>query len=70
MNGIFNHKRNPLAADTEPTDAELAQVMREARDSAMARKLESDAWMRRKLAEVVNEARTRDRDATLRHEIG
>lgn len=53
-------KRNPLAADTEPTDEELAEVMSEARDFAMARKLESDDWMRRKLAEAVSDARARD----------
>lgn len=34
--------------------------MREARDLAMARKRESDEWMRRKLAEAVREARNRD----------
>lgn len=52
--------RLPLAADSEPTDEELALVMREARDLAMARKRESDEWMRRKLAEAVREARNRD----------
>ncbi len=55
-----NTKRNPLAADTDPTDEELAQVMSEALDLAMARKQESDAWMRRKLAEAVADARARD----------
>jgi hypothetical protein len=60
MADLSNLKRNPLAADTEPTDEELAEVMSEARDVAMARKRESDAWMRRKLAEAVSEARSRD----------
>jgi hypothetical protein len=60
MANLSTSKRNPLAADTEPTDEELSQVMSEARDSAMARKLESDAWMRRKLAEAVSEAHSRD----------
>jgi len=60
MANLSNSKRNPLAVDTEPTDEELAEVMSEARDSAMARKRESDNWMRRKLAEAVSEARARD----------
>lgn len=60
MTDLSNTKRTPLAADTEPTDEELGEVMREARDLAMARKQESDAWMRRKLAEAVADARNRD----------
>jgi len=60
MSDVSTLKRNPLAADTEPTDEELAEVMSEALDVAMARKLESDNWMRRKLAEAVNDARARD----------
>jgi hypothetical protein len=53
-------KRLPLAADAEPTDEELSEVMREARDLAMARKRQSDEWMRDKLAEAVLEAKNRD----------
>lgn len=64
MADLSNTKRNPLAADTEPTDDELSEVMSEARDLAMARKQESDAWMRRKLAEAVADARTRDSATT------
>jgi hypothetical protein len=60
MTDLSNTKRNPLAANTEPTDEELAEVMSEALDLAMARKLESDAWMRRKLTEAVADARARD----------
>lgn len=60
MTVLSDRKRNPLAADSDPTDEELALVMREALDSAMARKLESDAWMRRELAAAVSEARARD----------
>jgi len=60
MSDISVLKRNPLAVDTEPTDEELSKVMSEARDVAMARKLESDNWMRSKLAEAVNDARARD----------
>jgi hypothetical protein len=60
MADLSDTKRNPLAADTEPTDEELAEVMSEALDLAMARKQESDIWMRRKLAEAVADARARD----------
>lgn len=60
MADLSNTKRIPLAADTEPTDEELGKVMREARDLAMARKQESDDWMRRKLVEAVADARNRD----------
>lgn len=60
MVDLSNTKRNPLAADTEPTDEELSEVMSEALVVALSRKQESDAWMRRKLAEAVNDARARD----------
>ena len=60
MPDFSNIKRNPLAADTEPTDEELSVVMSEALDVALTRKQESDNWMRRKLAEAVNDARARD----------
>lgn len=55
-----NTKRNPLAADTEPTDDELGDVMREARDLAMLRKGQSDRWMRSMLVQAVADARARD----------
>lgn len=60
MADLSNTKRNPLAANTEPTDEELSEVMSEALVVALARKQESDTWMRRKLAEAVNDARARD----------
>jgi hypothetical protein len=60
MTDSTNTKRIPLAADTEPTDEELSEVMREALDLAMSRKQESDNWMRHKLAEAVKDARGRD----------
>lgn len=60
MADLPNIKRNPLAANTEPTDEELTVVMSEALDVALTRKQESDTWMRRKLAEAVNDARARD----------
>ncbi|MDP1593840.1 MAG: hypothetical protein Q8L80_06315 [Gallionella sp.] len=59
MSDLSVLKRNPLAADTEPTDEEMAEVMSEALGLAMARKQKSDAWMRHKLAEAVADARTR-----------
>ena len=58
--GIPN-KRNPMAVDTEPSDEELAIVMREARDLALLRKRVSDAWMRTTLAEVVAAAQAKDK---------
>jgi hypothetical protein len=60
MSDLSNIKRSPLAADTEPTDEELGDVMREARDLAMERKQQSDSWIRRMLAEAVADARARD----------
>lgn len=53
--------RRPLTADTDPTDEELALVMREARDLAISRKQISDEWMRIQLAHAVAEAQVRDR---------
>lgn len=60
MADLSNIKRNPLTADTEPTNEELSEVMSEARDVALARKRESDNWMRSKLAEAVRDAQARD----------
>ncbi|MEO7327628.1 MAG: hypothetical protein ABI193_03550 [Minicystis sp.] len=48
-----------MAPDNEPTDEELALVMREALAVAMARRAASDEWMRRKRAEAVREAAER-----------
>jgi hypothetical protein len=58
------NKRNPMSADTEPSDEELAIVMREARDLALTRKRASEEWMRTTLAEVVAAARAEDSAAT------
>jgi hypothetical protein len=52
--------RCPMAVDTEPTDEELAIVMREARDLAMQRKAQSDEWVREQLRKAVFEAKQRD----------
>lgn len=52
-------RRNPMLADTEPTDEELNLVMREARDLALQRKAASDEWLRQQLAAAVREAHAR-----------
>jgi hypothetical protein len=53
-------RRNPMLADTDPTDEELHLVMCEARDVARQRKAVSDAWMHEQLEKAWREARTRD----------
>ena len=54
-------RRNPMTADTDPTDEELAVVMREACELAMQRKAESDEWSRQQLAQAVRAACERPR---------
>ena len=49
--------RDLMAPETEPTDAELQIVMKEALELAMARKQQSDIWMRRQLLETVDQVR-------------
>lgn len=46
-----------MAPDTEPTDEELAIVMREARELAVARRARADAWVAAKLQKVRISAR-------------
>jgi hypothetical protein len=41
-----------MAPDTEPTDEELALVMREARELAIQRRATSDAWVAARLKEA------------------
>jgi hypothetical protein len=41
-----------MAPDTEPTDEELALVMREARDLAVQRRAIADAWVAARLKEA------------------
>jgi hypothetical protein len=53
-----------MAPDTEPTDEELAVVMREARDLAMRRKALSDEWLQKQLDAAVREALARPRSDT------
>jgi hypothetical protein len=46
-----------MAPDTEPTDEELALVMREARDLAVERRALRDAWIAARLEEATRYAR-------------
>jgi hypothetical protein len=49
--------RDLMAPDTEPTDEELAIVMREARDLAVQRRALADAWIDARLKEASHFAR-------------
>jgi hypothetical protein len=51
--------RDLMSPDTEPTDEELHQVMKEALELALERKKKSDAWMRQRLIDEVAQARAR-----------
>lgn len=51
--------RDLMAPDTEPTDEELAAVMREARDLAVQRRAISDAWIAARLEEITRTAQER-----------
>ena len=50
--GMSFKSRDLMAPDTEPTDEELALVMREARDLAMQRRATADAWVAARLKEA------------------
>jgi len=50
-----------MAPDTEPTDEELALVMREARELAAQRRATSDAWVAARLKEASTFARANTR---------
>jgi hypothetical protein len=53
--------RDLMAPDTEPTDEELAIVMREARELAVARRAKADAWVAAKLREASDFGRENSR---------
>ena len=53
------NKRDLMAPDTEPTDEELHQVMKEALELAMERKKISDAQMKQRLLDEVAKVRAR-----------
>jgi hypothetical protein len=50
--GMPMESRDLMAPDTEPTDEELALVMREARDLAVQRRATADAWVAARLKEA------------------
>lgn len=50
--GMSLKSRDLMAPDTEPTDEELALVMREARDLAIQRRATADAWVAARLKEA------------------
>ena len=54
-------QRDLMAPDTEPTDEELALVMRAARDEAMRRKKASDESLQHRIEEAVRAAHARPR---------
>jgi hypothetical protein len=54
-------QRDLMAPDTEPTDEELAVVMRAARDEAVRRKKASDESLQRQIEEAVRAAHARPR---------
>ena len=56
--------RDLMAPDAEPTDEELALVMREARDLAVQRRAEADAWIAAKLKEATLYAQTHSQSRT------
>lgn len=56
--------RDLMAPDTEPTDEELALVMREARDLAVQRRAKADAWIAAKLKEATLFAEAHSRPRT------
>jgi hypothetical protein len=50
-----------MAPDTEPTDEELALVMREAREAAVRRRALADAWVAARLEEAARFGRENTR---------
>jgi hypothetical protein len=58
--------RDLMAPDTEPTDEELALVMREARELAAQRRVKADAWIAARLEEASRFGRENARPARVR----
>ena len=50
-----------MAPDTEPTDEELAVVMREARELAVQRRAKADAWIAARLEDAARFGRENTR---------
>ena len=55
---FYTMNRDLMSPDTEPTDEELQLVMREALNLVLARKKQSDDWMRNHLIETVKQIRS------------
>lgn len=55
---LYTMNRDLMSPDTEPTDEELQLVMREALNLVLARKQQSDDWMRNHLIETVKQVRS------------
>lgn len=55
--------RDLMAPNTDPTDEELALVMREARELAVQRRAKADAWVADRLKEAAQFARENAREA-------
>ncbi len=55
---LYTMNRDLMSPDTEPTDEELQLVMREALNLVLARKKQSDDWMRNHLIETVKQVRS------------
>lgn len=55
-NVIPRPPRDLMAPDTEPTDEELAIVMREARDLAIERRVIADEWIADQLRQATERA--------------
>jgi hypothetical protein len=53
--------RDLMAPDTEPTDEELALVMREAKELAVQRRAKADAWIAARLEEAARFGRENTR---------
>ena len=56
-------QRDLMAPDTEPTDEELALVMREARDEAVRRNAKADEKLRLQIEDAIRAAAARPRPA-------
>ena len=55
---LYTMNRDLMSPDTEPTDEELQLVMREALHLVLARKKQSDDWMRNQVIETVKQVRS------------
>lgn len=65
---VMAKSRDLMAPDTEPTDEELALVMREARELAGRRRAVADAWIAARLEEATRFGRENTRAFRTRDE--